>query len=66
MTFRLSAKKRRRPIRGYLVIEAGSFGVHVPHDLTWVHEHADIPVDAPRYHSIEHLGELPDLIEKLR
>ena len=47
-------------------IEAGSFGVHVPHDLTWVHEHADIPVDAPRYHSIEHLGELPDLIEKLR
>ncbi|WP_340151100.1 HAD family hydrolase [uncultured Sneathiella sp.] len=47
-------------------IEAGSFGVHVPHDLTWVHEHADVPIHAPRYHSIEHLGELPDLIARLR
>ncbi|MEX1036082.1 MAG: HAD family hydrolase [Sneathiella sp.] len=47
-------------------IEAGSFGVHVPHDLTWGHEHAETPIDDPRYYSIKHLGELPELISSLR
>ena len=46
-------------------IEAGGFGVHVPHDLTWALEHADVPVDSPRFMRISHLGELPDLIEQL-
>jgi putative hydrolase of the HAD superfamily len=46
-------------------IEAGSVGVHIPHDLTWVHEHAEPPLSNPRFHSIEHLGELPELLTKL-
>ncbi|MBO0335263.1 HAD family hydrolase [Sneathiella sp. CAU 1612] len=46
-------------------IEAGSVGVYVPHDLTWVHEHAEAPVDNARFHSIDHLGELPELLAKL-
>ena len=46
-------------------IEAGSFGVHIPHDLTWVYEHAEPPVNDPRFQCIEHLGELPGLINQL-
>ncbi|WFR95899.1 HAD family hydrolase [Rhizobium tumorigenes] len=46
-------------------IAAGSYGVFVPHALTWVYEHVDEPKDAPRFHKIEHLGELGALIAKL-
>ena len=46
-------------------IEAGSWGVYVPHALTWVHEHAEEPAGAPRYRRIAHLGELPDLLREL-
>jgi putative hydrolase of the HAD superfamily len=47
-------------------IEAGSWGVYVPHDLTWVLEHVDEPTDAPRFRRLEHLGELAGLIEDLK
>ncbi|PHQ68322.1 MAG: HAD family hydrolase [Sneathiella sp.] len=48
-------------------IEAGSWGVHVPHDLTWVLEHAETPsADVTRFHCIAHLGELPALISRLK
>jgi putative hydrolase of the HAD superfamily len=43
-------------------IEAGSWGVYVPHDLTWVLEHVEEPVAAARYRRLEHLGELVGLI----
>jgi putative hydrolase of the HAD superfamily len=43
-------------------IEAGGWGVYVPHDLTWVFEHVEAPVDAPRFRQVTHLGELPELI----
>jgi putative hydrolase of the HAD superfamily len=47
-------------------IEAGSWAVYVPHDLTWVIEHTDEPAAAPRYRRIATLGELPGLIGGLR
>ncbi|NGN45090.1 HAD hydrolase-like protein [Mesorhizobium sp. CGMCC 1.15528] len=47
-------------------IEAGSWGVYVPHDLTWVLEHVDEPTDAPRFRRLEHLGELAGLIDDLK
>ncbi|MEI5679989.1 MULTISPECIES: HAD family hydrolase [unclassified Mesorhizobium] len=47
-------------------IEAGSWGVYVPHDLTWVLEHVEEPTDAPRFRRLEHLGELSGLIEDLK
>lgn len=47
------------------VIEAGGFGVHVPHGLTWALERADPPTDHPRFSLLEHLGELPDLVARL-
>ncbi len=47
------------------VIAAGGHGVHVPHPLTWVLEVADPPHDDARFHAVEHLGHLPDLVAKL-
>ncbi|RWB68671.1 HAD family hydrolase [Mesorhizobium sp.] len=47
------------------VIEAGGWGIHVPHELTWAVEHAEPPVAAPRFRQITDLGELPALIESI-
>lgn len=47
------------------VIEAGGFGVHVPHGLTWALEQADPPSDHPRFAALDHLGLLPDLVANL-
>ncbi|MBX4998033.1 HAD family hydrolase [Rhizobium lentis] len=46
-------------------IAAGSYGVFVPHELTWVLEHVDEPKEAPRFRKIGHLGELRELIDRL-
>jgi len=46
-------------------IAAGSFGVHVPHELTWVLEHEQAPEDDPRFRRIESLGKLPPLLAQI-
>lgn len=46
-------------------IEAGSWGVHVPHDLTWDLEHAEPPEHAERFRRIETIDALPGLLEAL-
>ncbi|WP_300379844.1 HAD family hydrolase [Henriciella sp.] len=46
-------------------IEAGSTGVHVPHELSWALEHAEAPVGSDRFHQIETLDGLPDLLAQL-
>jgi putative hydrolase of the HAD superfamily len=46
-------------------IEAGAWGVYVPHALTWVLEHVDEPLDAPRYRRLNHLGELAGLVREI-
>ena len=46
-------------------IEAGSWGVHIPRDLTWMLEHAEAPVGEPRFRELKHLGELTALIEEI-
>ncbi len=46
-------------------IEAGSWGVHVPHSLTWALEHADPPEGAERFRKIETLDAQPDLLRGL-
>ncbi len=46
-------------------IAAGSYGVFVPHELTWVLERVEEPKDAPRFRKIDHLGELHGLIDRL-
>ena len=46
-------------------IRAGSWGVFVPHPLTWVFEHVEPPLGEPRFAELVHLGELPELLEKI-
>ncbi len=46
-------------------IAAGSWGVYIPHDLTWGLEHAEEPVKSPRYRQLGHLGELAGLIAEI-
>lgn len=47
------------------VIEAGGFGVHVPHGLTWALEQADPPDGHPRFTALPDLGHLHDLVSRL-
>jgi putative hydrolase of the HAD superfamily len=46
-------------------IEAGGWGIYVPHELTWAAEHADAPESHPRFRQIERLGELERLIAEI-
>jgi putative hydrolase of the HAD superfamily len=46
-------------------IAAGSWAVYVPHPLTWVVEHDEEPVHAPRYRQLTHLGGLIPLIGEI-
>jgi len=46
-------------------IAAGSWGVYVPHELTWAAEHDTAPEDHPRYREIDELGKLVVLIEQI-
>ena len=46
-------------------LQAGGFGVYVPHGLTWALEAADEPADHPRYDRLPDLGLLPGLVARL-
>ncbi len=46
-------------------IRAGSWGVHVPHELTWVLEHEEAPEQDPRFRRIAELGLLPELLAQM-
>jgi putative hydrolase of the HAD superfamily len=48
------------------VLAIGGQAVHVPYAITWAHEHVDVPADQQgRYHELEHIGQLPSLVEQL-
>ena len=46
-------------------LAAGSWGVFVPHPLTWVYEHVEPPVEEARFRQIEHLGELRSVLDSI-
>ena len=46
-------------------IEAGGWGVYVPHDLTWELEHAEAPRTAPRFREMPTLADLPALVREI-
>jgi len=46
-------------------IEAGAWGVYVPHELTWVLEHVAPPTDAARFRELVHLGEVEPLVRQI-
>ncbi len=54
------------------VLELGGGAVYIPYENTWAHEmRVDASLAIERaiqrngYHQLEHLGQLPDLIERL-
>jgi putative hydrolase of the HAD superfamily len=47
------------------MIEAGGWGVFVPHGLTWAIEDAAAPTNHPRFSEIENLSLLPPFIEQI-
>lgn len=46
-------------------LAAGSYAVYVPAEFTWVLDHADEPVDNPRYRNIASMGDLPGVIAQI-
>jgi putative hydrolase of the HAD superfamily len=46
-------------------LEAGAWGVHVPHGLTWALEHAEAPQAHPRFRAITALSDLPRLVDMI-
>ena len=46
-------------------IDAGGWGVYVPHDLTWALEHVEPPVGHQRFHTVTDLGEVPGLVRQI-
>jgi putative hydrolase of the HAD superfamily len=46
------------------VVQAGGWGVYVPHGLIWEIEHAEAP-KSPRYRSLTDLGELAALLSEI-
>ena len=47
------------------VIEAGGWGVYVPHGLTWALEAAEAPEAHPRFRQIDTLAKLPDVVRDI-
>jgi putative hydrolase of the HAD superfamily len=47
-------------------LESGSWGIHVPHGMTWALEAADPPTGHRRFHAIPDLGALPGLVDNLQ
>ena len=48
------------------ILELGGYAVHIPYELTWTHEVSDPPpVEQPGFYQLEHVGQLPTLLEKI-
>ncbi len=46
-------------------LAAGSWAVHVPHELMWALEHEEAPETSPRFRRLPHLGELGGLVRQI-
>lgn len=46
-------------------LDAGFWGTHIPHDLTWALEHAATPSHHPRFRQIENLTQLHGLLTSI-
>ncbi|WP_238372418.1 HAD family hydrolase [Heliomarina baculiformis] len=47
------------------MLQAGGWGVHVPHELVWDLEHADLPADSDRFRQLPTLAPLPELLREI-
>ncbi len=47
------------------MIQAGGYGVYVPFEVVWEHEHEDVPENTPRFHEVQDIRGVVDVIRKL-
>ena len=45
------------------MIDAGGYGVYVPFEITWDHEHEEVPADTPRYFAVKDLRGVVDVVQ---
>jgi putative hydrolase of the HAD superfamily len=48
------------------MIAAGGYGIYVPFDIVWAHEHEEVPVDTPRFFEVKDLSGVVDLVDRLK
>ncbi|WP_169542913.1 HAD family hydrolase [Sneathiella aquimaris] len=46
-------------------LNAGAYGVHIPHSKTWALEHAETPEDSHHFWQLDSISALPALVQKL-
>jgi putative hydrolase of the HAD superfamily len=47
------------------MIEAGGYGVYVPFDILWDHEHEEVPAGTPRFFEVNNLSGVVAVVQKL-
>lgn len=48
------------------ILELGGQAVYIPYQITWLHESAEVPPQGTTgFHQLDHLGQLPNLLEQL-
>jgi putative hydrolase of the HAD superfamily len=47
------------------IIAAGGYGVYVPFEIVWAHEHETVPADTPRFFEVKDLSEIVGLVDRL-
>ena len=47
------------------MIEAGGYGVYVPFDILWDHEHQEVPAQTPRFYAVEDMLGVVDVVNQL-
>ena len=47
------------------MIQAGGYGVYVPFDILWEHEHEEVPADTPRFFAVDDIRGVAEVADKL-
>ena len=47
------------------ILALGAPAAHIPHDVTWAHEQVDVQSEPHGYYELEHVGQVPRLLEQL-
>ncbi len=47
------------------MINAGGYGVYVPYDILWDHEHEIVSTDTERFYEVENIGGVVDVVQNL-
>lgn len=47
------------------MIQAGGFGVYVPFEITWEHDHEDVPASTQRFYEVKDLRGVMDVVREI-